>query len=141
MKNHPFRTSLILIVIYLILMGVLPFAWAAQIRLAWDANDEPDLAGYKLYYGTASQSYGTPVDVGNVADYTLTGLTQGQTYYLSLTAYDSSNNESDHSSEVSGAATDPVQNVARSQSPRDQQGDQVWWTGHPIRHRRISRGL
>ena len=39
MKNHPFRTSLILIVIYLILMGVLPFAWAAQIRLAWDANE------------------------------------------------------------------------------------------------------
>jgi len=112
MKNHPFRTSLILIVIYLVLTGVLPFAWAAQIRLAWDANDEPDLVGYKLYYGTVSHSYGTPVNVGNVVDYTLTGLTQGQTYYLSLTAYDSSNNESDHSTEVSGAATDPVQNVA-----------------------------
>ena len=74
-------------------------------------TSEPDLAGYKLYYGTASQSYGTPVNVGNVVDYTLTGLTQGQTYYLSLTAYDSSNNESDHSTEVSGAATDPVQSV------------------------------
>jgi len=111
MKNHPFRTSLILIVIYLILMGVLPFAWAAQIRLAWDANSEPDLTGYKVYYGTASQSYGSPLDVGNVTTYTLTGLTQGQTYYLSVTAYDTSNNESNHSGEVSGAATDPVQNV------------------------------
>jgi|GEM_PF-3383881 len=112
MKNHPFRTSLILIIIYLVLMGVLPFAWAAQVRLAWDANGEPDLAGYKLYYGTVSHSYGTPVNVGNVLDYTLTGLTQGQTYYLALTAYDSSNNESSYSIEVSGAATDPVQNVA-----------------------------
>ena len=111
MKKYPLRTSLILVAIFLVFMGVLPFAWAAQIRLAWDANTEPDLAGYKLYYGTVSHSYGTPVNVGNVTAYTLAGLTQGQTYYLSLTAYDTSDNESDHSSEVSGAATDPVQNV------------------------------
>ena len=112
MKNYPFRASLILIIVYVILMGVLPFAWAAQIRLAWDSNGEPDLAGYKVYYGTASRSYGTPVNIGNVTAYTLTGLTQGQTYYLSVTAYDSSSNESSYSGEVSGVATDPVQNVA-----------------------------
>jgi len=112
MKHYPLKTSIILIIVYAIFMGVLPFAWAAQIGLAWDANVESDLAGYKVYYGTASQSYGTPVDIGNLTSYTLTGLTQGQTYYLSVTAYDTSKNESIHSSEVSGAATDPAQSVA-----------------------------
>jgi hypothetical protein len=112
MKHYPLKTSIILIIVYAIFMGVLPFAWAAQIGLAWDANGESDLAGYKVYYGTASQSYGTPINVGNVTSYTLTGLTQGQTYYVSVTAYDTSNYESNHSSEVSGAATDPAQSVA-----------------------------
>jgi len=48
--------------------------FAAQIRLAWDPNTESDLAGYKVYYGTTSGKYGTPIDAGNVTTYTLTGL-------------------------------------------------------------------
>jgi hypothetical protein len=45
--------------------------------------------------------YATKVDVGNVTTYTVTNLTSGQTYYFSVTAYDTSNNESAFSSEVS----------------------------------------
>jgi fibronectin type 3 domain-containing protein len=79
---------------------------AAQIRLAWDANTEPDVAGYKIYYGTSSKSYTGSVDVGNVTSYTLTGLTQGQTYYIAVTAYNTSGSESNYSGEVSGVATE-----------------------------------
>ncbi len=39
---------------------------AAQVTLAWNANTDPAVAGYKLYYGKASRTYGTPVDVGKV---------------------------------------------------------------------------
>jgi hypothetical protein len=86
------------------------------IRLAWDSNTEPDLEGYKIYYGALSRinpffvSYEHSIDVGrasqsgNTVTYTLTGLTKGQTYYISVTAYNTSNNESDFSNEVSGAA-------------------------------------
>ncbi|MDO8955978.1 MAG: fibronectin type III domain-containing protein, partial [Deltaproteobacteria bacterium] len=62
--------------------------FASQIRLAWDPNTESDLAGYKVYYGTASGTYGTPVDAGNVTIYTLTSLTLAQTYFVAVTAYD-----------------------------------------------------
>ncbi len=77
---------------------------AAQLSLAWDSNNNTNVAGYKVYYGTASRTYGSAVKVGNVTTYTATGLTQGQVYYFAVTAYDSSNNESSFSSEVSGTA-------------------------------------
>ena len=86
-------------------------AAAGSISLAWDptttrVDGSPltDLGGYKLYCRTASETYDRSIDVGNVTTYTLTGLTQGQTYYIVATAYDTSRRESDHSNEVVGMA-------------------------------------
>jgi len=80
------------------------------INLAWDSNTEPDLAGYKIYYGRASSVYEKSIDVGMATQssgttyYNLTGLNKGQTYYIVATAYDTSNNESGYSNEVNGPA-------------------------------------
>jgi hypothetical protein len=52
---------------------------AAQVTLAWDANTDPAVTGYKLYYGYASRTYGTPVDVGKVTQYSQTGIEEGKT--------------------------------------------------------------
>ena len=79
---------------------------AAQIRITWDPNTEPDLAGYKVYYGISSGIYEIPFYVGNVTTYTLTGLASGQTYFIAVTAYDATN-ESDYSNEISRTANDP----------------------------------
>ncbi len=72
---------------------------AAEVTLAWDANTDP-VAGYRLYYGHASRSYASSVDVGNVTTYTWTGLAEGQTYYFAVTAYNASNVESAPSEEL-----------------------------------------
>jgi hypothetical protein len=69
-----------------------------------DGTALADLAGYKIYYGTASGVYGNPADAGNVPTFTLTGLTKGQIYYVAATAYDPSNNESTYWNEGNGAA-------------------------------------
>ena len=74
------------------------------IKLTWDSNADPDLAGYKIYYGTTTGSYDHSIDVGNVTTYYLTGLTKGQTYFIVVTAYNTSNQESDYSNEISGTA-------------------------------------
>jgi len=85
---------------------------AGSATLSWNANTESDLAGYKIYYGTAARTgadpktcglcgYSTSVSVGNVRTYTFNSLTNGQTYYFSVTALDASNNESAFSSQVS----------------------------------------
>ena len=90
---------------------------ALDVTLAWDANTESDLAGYKLHYKTGSSGppyNGTgalegysPIDVGNVTEFTIHGLSDGVTYYFVATAYDTEGLESDYSNEVStaGAST------------------------------------
>ncbi|HXH12490.1 MAG TPA: LamG-like jellyroll fold domain-containing protein [Alphaproteobacteria bacterium] len=85
---------------------------AGQVRLSWDpplTNEDgtplTDLAGYMLYYGRTSGhlsgSYEFSVDVGTHTTYTLSGLQDGQLYYFSVTAYDTSDNESNYSDEMS----------------------------------------
>ena len=107
LPSFPRSLFLCFLAFLLTLLFIATPAFAAQIRLAWDPNTEPDLAGYRVYWGTASGSYGTPANAGTATTYTITGLTAGQTYQLAVKAYDSSNNESGFSNEVSGMATDP----------------------------------
>ena len=80
--------------------------YSAYLDLSWNPNGEADLEGYRVYYGTSSGTYGSPIDVGNVIAYRLTGLNDGVRYYISLTAYDTSNNESAKSTEISGIPPD-----------------------------------
>src|SRR6266436_1919278 len=68
-------------------------ALAGQTTLAWDANTDPAVAGYMVYYGQASGNYTAKVDVGNQTSYSLTGLVEGNGYYYAVTAYDSTRAE------------------------------------------------
>ncbi len=86
----------------------------AAFTLAWDPNTEPDLAGYKLYYGTSSGSYQQSVNVGNLTQYSLSNLQDGVTYYFAVTAYDTEGNESGYSNEVSARENLPPQALASS---------------------------
>lgn len=74
-------------------------ALAIDVKLAWDANTETNLSGYKVYYGTSSRTYGTPINAGNVTTYTVTNLSNG-TYYFAVTAYNTTGQESGYSNEV-----------------------------------------
>lgn len=72
---------------------------SGMAKLTWDANTESDLAGYKVYWGTSSGTYGSPLDVKNVTSLDVVNLTAGQAYYFAVTAY--STGESGFSNEVS----------------------------------------
>ena len=81
---------------------------AAQTTLVWNpptANEDgtplTGLAGYKIYYGTASRSYTQNIDVGNITTYTVPNLSEGVTYYFAATAYNTSQKESTYSNEIS----------------------------------------
>ncbi len=82
-------------------LTVNPPTTAGTISLTWSANTETDLAGYRVYVGTQSGVYGPPISVGNVTAYQLNNLAMNTTYFVSVTAVDTANNESPHSAEVS----------------------------------------
>ena len=69
--------------------------------LSWTANAETDLTGYKVYIGTQSGLYNPPITLGTTTTYTATNLSSGKTYYFCVSAFDSANNESPCSAEVS----------------------------------------
>ena len=85
----------------LAILAIAGIAQAATVQVTWNPNTEPDLAGYKIYYGTASGVYGDPIDVGNVTGHVMEITPEyGATYYFALTAYDTSGNESGYSDEA-----------------------------------------
>lgn len=73
---------------------------AADVSLAWDASTSPNIAGYRVYVGTASRTYTAPITIGNQTTYTVTALGPG-TFYFAVTAFNTAGNESDFSNEVS----------------------------------------
>lgn len=75
--------------------------FASDIEVTWNANTESDLAGYKVFWGNSAGSYPNSMDVGKNLIYTIPNVTNGQTYYIVLKAYDVSGNISSPSTEVS----------------------------------------
>ena len=96
-----FRSShFILLVAFILFCPPASKAHAAQVTLAWDASTDPNIAGYKVYYGNASGSYPTVVDAGKQTSCTVTNLSEGMAYYFAVTEYDKSSQESGYSNEV-----------------------------------------
>ena len=71
-------------------------AYSANLTLAWDANSEPDLIGYRVYCGESSGNYTDNHDI-NSSDpndpppttYEFTDLKEGTTYYFGGQGYQS----------------------------------------------------
>ncbi len=82
-----------------------PTLKAASISLSWDANRETDLAGYNIYGRIPpSQDLGSAIFTGLPSNpavplKVLTGLIEGITYGLTVTAFDKAGNESGPSNE------------------------------------------
>lgn len=74
--------------------------YAVDVRLAWDANTDPAVMGYKLYYGLESRTYSPAIDAGNVTEIKINDLPDGKNAYFAVTAYDQDGNESAFSTEL-----------------------------------------
>ena len=111
-NNHQYRASgnfyhafsLLRRIFCLALLLGASSAMAETVRLAWDANPESDISGYKVKYGTSPGNLSSVVDVGNATTASL-NLTAGTTYYFSVTAYNTASLESVASTVIS---TTPV---------------------------------
>ncbi len=78
-----------------------PVLGAQSVTLAWNPVTTANVAGYNIYYGSASGNYTNATFVGNVTNATISGLSEGATYYFATTTLDASGLESAFSTEVS----------------------------------------
>ncbi|GAJ10951.1 unnamed protein product, partial [marine sediment metagenome] len=93
-------------------------SYAQDRTLQWDENTDPDLDGYKVYYGLESRypanqnpynASGSPIDVAlgedenpadpSIFEYTVTGLLDNEVYFFAVTAIDTDSLESGFSNE------------------------------------------
>ncbi len=81
------------------------------LRLTWQTTNDPEIVGYRIYYDTdyagppytgTSTVYGcnSPVQVGNLSSYILSGLDNSQLYHLAITSVDAFGVESPLSNEL-----------------------------------------
>jgi hypothetical protein len=72
--------------------------------LTWNPPASGAVAGYRVYFGTASRLYRQPLGAGLNAGallcYVVTDLPLGHTYYFAVTAFDQFGNESPFSNEA-----------------------------------------
>jgi hypothetical protein len=89
-----------ILLILLSSLGLFSSISGADRIVSWNPNQEPDLAGYRLYWGTTSKNYTEKIDLGNRNKIRILDLIPNTVYYFALTAYDIANNESSFSDEV-----------------------------------------
>ncbi len=106
LRNKKYNRLYILIIAWTFILSAAS-AIAGNVTLSWgppitneDGTTLTDLAGYKIYYGTSSGNYKNSLDAGNVITYQIKYLQERLTYYFTVTAYDTSGNESTSSNEV-----------------------------------------
>ena len=118
----------VLLVTFLFVLIGNQSSWAAQADFSWQPNDPSDgTVGYMIHYGTSSRNYTESVDVGYPVP--LNGRVYGcvynlapqQSYYFTITAYNSAGQESPYASEIAytmpadAAGTNPVDVVNTTQ--------------------------
>jgi len=93
---------------------------AGDIDLAWDPV--PGAMGYRVFYGTSPNGYPNFVEVLNgQTSTTLSGLTDCQSYYVAVKAFNSAGESPQYSNQVSGWSQPQVQAVPTVQTAQGNQ--------------------
>jgi len=111
----------------------------ASIYLSWDANQEADLGGYKLYLLDGAGNTVRSLDLKKAANYNLINAINDLPYYLAVSAYDLSGNESGRSSVITATKVTPPQTASAADGDLD--GDGSVTIADAIKVLRISVGM
>lgn len=76
-----------------------------KLYVSWTANGETDLKYYEIHYGTSPGNYTATVNTGKAPSGAVDGLVNGTTYYVAVTATNTSNLTSGFSQEKTGVPT------------------------------------
>ena len=91
---------------------------AGSVNLLW--NGSTGATGYKLYSGSASQQYGTPVTLGGTTQTTVNNMSDCAATYFAVSAFNTAG-ESAKSNEVSTWPRPSITSATPTQAQRGQQ--------------------
>ena len=74
---------------------------AQTVKLTWNSNPAPNIAGYLVFYGVNTNNLDRQIDVGTTNSASIDGLQPGVPYYFEVAAYDTNRVESPPSESVS----------------------------------------
>ncbi len=74
----------------------------------WNRSPDPQVIGYRIYYGTSSGHYLISYPTGNATSNTVAGLTAGVAYFFAVTAYGTNGIESPFSEEINFVPGQPL---------------------------------
>ncbi len=94
-------------------------AHAGQINVTWDPV--PGAAGYYVYYGVSSGSYGPPISTTGTSA-SITGLQDCQTYFVAVRAFNAAGISPNYSNEISGWSRPAITTATPASA---MQGDQI----------------
>ncbi len=98
-KKRNFNFFIVLTLVS-ILLSSFSIVKGADVLFEWDPNTESELAGYEIFHGSSSGTYHSSEKLGNVTEYTMSGLEDGVKHYFALKAYDINDNKSEFSDEI-----------------------------------------
>lgn len=70
------------------------------VTLAWDPNEDPNIAGYIVHWGLAPGNYSWQIDVMQATTAFIADLESGVPFFFAITAYDNQGVESEPSDKV-----------------------------------------
>ena len=100
-------------------LGISTIASARTVDLQWEPVTDSNLAGYKVYYTTDTNSFAAAsvIDVQKQSAATISELDPSKTYVFAVTAYDSSGDESTYSNIVALNSQDTIPPTVAITSP------------------------
>jgi hypothetical protein len=79
----------------------LPALANQSVELSWTPSVSPDVVGYNIYYGAASDEYTNEISVGASTNLIVSGLADGATYFFAAKAVNGAGIESGSSFQIS----------------------------------------
>jgi hypothetical protein len=101
-KNNILSKWNYLLFVILLFFCFVTSGYAIDITLTWTPNNEPNLAGYKVFYRQEDQSYNYTNPYWETIDSTCTiyDLDETKTYYFTVRAFSTEGFQSENSNEV-----------------------------------------
>ncbi len=104
-QGRPSPVARLVLLLMVTLLGLSAPASAGTVRVAWNPNPEPDIAGYVLAWGVASGTYTDSVTVtAATATHEVASLAPG-TYYFAVRAFNGAGMYSGYSNQVVAVVT------------------------------------